>query len=43
MMNNTHLVENLKARLEVVEVIGGSIGADPKLIEYELAGYLKET
>ena len=30
MVNNTQLVNNLKARVEVVEEIGGSIGSDPK-------------
>ena len=42
MTTNTQLVDKLKARVEVVEEIGGSIGADPKLIEDELATYIKE-
>ena len=33
MMTNTQLVDKLKSRLEVVEEIGGSIGADPNLLE----------
>ena len=41
MMNNTQLVDTLKARVEVVEGIGGSIGANPKLIEDEIATYIK--
>ena len=42
MMTNTQLVDKLKSRLEVVEEIGGSIGADPKLIVDELAAYFKD-
>ena len=43
MMENAQLVNKMEARLEVVEEIGGSIEADAKLIEYELASYLKDT
>ena len=43
MMTNTQLVYKVKARVEVVEEIGGSIGADPNLTEDEIATYLKET
>ena len=42
-MTNTQLVYKVKARVEVVEEIGGSIGADPNLTEDEIATYLKET
>ena len=42
MMTSTQLVEKLKARVEVVEEIGGSIGANPKLIEDELTKSVKE-
>ena len=42
MMNNTQLVDTLKARVEVVEGIGGSIGAYPKLIEDEISTYIKK-
>ena len=42
MMENTQLVNKMEARLEVVEEIGGSIEADAKLIEYEIASYLKD-
>ena len=42
MMKNAQLVEKLKARVEVVEEIGGSIGAEPNLIKDELSAYFKE-
>ena len=42
MMENAQLVTKLKARVQVVEEIGGSIEADAKLIEYEIASYLKD-
>ena len=42
MMTNTQLGDKLKARVEVVEGIGGSIGAYPKLIEDEIATYIKK-
>ena len=41
MMTNSQLVDNLKARVEVLEEIGGSIGADPNIIKDELADCLK--
>ena len=41
-MMNAQLVDRLKDRVEVVEEIGGSIGADPKLIVDELAAYFKD-
>uniref|UniRef100_A0A7S4MY55 Uncharacterized protein n=1 Tax=Odontella aurita TaxID=265563 RepID=A0A7S4MY55_9STRA len=39
---NAQIVEKLKARVEVVEEIGGLIGDDPKLVETKLAAYLQE-
>ena len=41
-MTNAQLVDKLKARVEVVEEIDGSIGSDPNLIKDELDAYLKE-
>ena len=41
-MTNAQLVNNLKDRVELVEEICRSIGADPKLIEDELATYIKD-
>ena len=41
-MTNAQLVDKLKARVEVVEEIYGSIGSDPNLIKDELDAYLKE-
>ena len=38
---NVQLVNNLKARVEVVKEIGGLIGYYPKLIEDELGNYFK--
>ena len=42
MMTNAHMVDKLKARVDVLEEIGGSIGAEPKIFEYELYAYLKD-
>ena len=42
MMTNTQTVDNLKARVEVVEEICRSIGVDQKIVEDELADYLKD-
>ena len=42
MMTNTHLVDKLKARVDLVEESVGSIGTDTKLIGDELATYIKE-
>ena len=42
MVTNAHLVDILKANVEVVEEIGVSIGADPNLIEDKIASYMKE-
>ena len=41
-MKNAQLLENMEARVEVVEEIYGSMGTDPKIIEYELNASLKE-
>ena len=42
MITKTQLVEKLKARVEVVYEIGGSIGDYPKLIEDKLGTYIKQ-
>ena len=39
---STILLEKLKARVEVVEEIGGGIGVDSKLVKDELVSYLKD-
>ena len=39
-MTNAQLVDNLKARVEVVEEIDGYIGSDPNIIRDELDAYL---
>ena len=41
-MTNAQLVKKLKTRVEVVQDIGGGIGTDSKLVEDELAKYIKE-
>ena len=38
---NTYLVEKLKARVEVVEDIGGEIGVNTNLMEDDISAYLK--
>ena len=42
MMNNTQLVDTLKAIVGVVEEVGGSIGAYTDLIGDEIATYIKK-
>ena len=41
-MTNAQLVKKLKTRVEVVQDIGGGTGTDSKLVEDELAKYIKE-
>ena len=42
MMMNAQLVDRLKDKVEIVEEIGESIWADPKIIVDELAAYFKD-
>uniref|UniRef100_A0A7S4MQV7 Uncharacterized protein n=1 Tax=Odontella aurita TaxID=265563 RepID=A0A7S4MQV7_9STRA len=39
---NSQMVKNLKARVEIVQEIGGTIGEDTKLVEAELKVHLEE-
>ena len=41
-MTNAQLVEKLKARVKVIEDIGGAIRINSKLVEDELTKYIKE-
>ena len=41
-MKNSHLVEKLRARVEVVKEIGGAVGFNTKLVNDELAAHLKD-